>query len=69
MHGEDDESLPSELSVGLVRALCAAGVVVEYRAVPDAGHDAVLAASAADSARWLAGRLTGDAAPTSCGEG
>ncbi|MEZ5380757.1 MAG: lipase family protein [Microthrixaceae bacterium] len=65
VHGEADEALPLQLSTELVRELCAEGVPVEYRTYPDAGHDAVLAASAADAARWLADRLANDDDPPS----
>ena len=45
VHGEMDESLPPALTDQLVADLCAAGVVVDHRTYPGAGHDAVMAAS------------------------
>lgn len=66
VHGEADEALPPALTAQLVDELCAAGVTVEYRTYPGAGHDAVLAASGNDAATWLAARLTGDDPPSSC---
>lgn len=69
VHGQDDESLPPELTTELVRELCAVGVAVEHRTVPGAGHDSVLAASADDTERWLANRLAGDDPPSTCADG
>jgi dienelactone hydrolase len=69
VHGEDDEALPPALTDGLVDELCAAGVDVEQHTYPGAGHDGVLAASAADAARWLADRVAGADPPSTCGDG
>jgi len=66
VHGEVDESLPLVLSDELVADLCAAGVVVDYRTYPGAGHDAVMAASSADTTAWMSARLAGEAAPSNC---
>ncbi len=68
VHGEADESLPPVLTDELVRELCATGIAVEYRTYPGASHDGVLATSADDTARWLAGRVAGDDPPSTCGD-
>jgi pimeloyl-ACP methyl ester carboxylesterase len=68
VHGEDDEALPPALTDGLVDELCAAGVAVEQHTYPGAGHDGVLAASADDTARWLADRVAGADPPSNCGD-
>jgi predicted esterase len=66
VHGEADEALPPQLTAELVEELCAAGLAVEYHTYPATGHDAVLAASADDTARWLAGRVAGDDPRSTC---
>lgn len=66
VHGEADQSLPAELTAGLVKDLCAAGVTVEYRTYPGADHDEVMAASGEDGRRWLADRLDGVDPPSNC---
>jgi pimeloyl-ACP methyl ester carboxylesterase len=66
VHGEVDESLPPALTEALVDELCAAGVAVEHRTYPGAGHDAVLAASSGDAARWLTDRIAGSDPPSTC---
>jgi alpha-beta hydrolase superfamily lysophospholipase len=69
VHGEVDEALPPALSAQLVDELCAAGVAVDLRTYPGAGHDGVLEASGDAAAAWLAARLAGDDPPSSCGAG
>lgn len=66
VHGEADEALPPALSDQLAAELCRAGVAVESRTYPGASHDGVLAAAADDAARWLTGRRSGAAPPSSC---
>jgi pimeloyl-ACP methyl ester carboxylesterase len=66
VHGEVDESLPPQLTELLVADMCAAGVSVEHRTYPGAGHDAVMAASSADAVNWMAGRLANETAPSTC---
>jgi dienelactone hydrolase len=66
VHGEADQALPPALSEQLVDELCAEGIAVEFRTYPGATHDGVLAASAQDAGRWLAGRLDGAEAPSTC---
>jgi predicted esterase len=68
VHGDADESLPPFLSAELVEELCDAGVAVQYRTYPGAGHDGVLAAAADDAARWLTDRLAGADPPADCAE-
>ncbi len=66
VHGEADAALPPVLTEQLVDELCAAGVAVEHRTYPGAGHDEVLAAAADDVGRWLADRLADSGSPSTC---
>ena len=69
VHGEEDLSLPVELTQDVVGDLCAAGVAVDFRTYPGSGHDEVVAASWADSAAWMAARLAGEPPVSTCGSG
>jgi alpha-beta hydrolase superfamily lysophospholipase len=69
VQGEADESVLAPITDQLVDDLCASLPTVEYRTYPDTGHDAVMAASRADVAVWLAARLAGDPPPEACGAG
>lgn len=69
VHGEEDLSLPIELTQEVVGDLCAAGVAVDFRTYPGSGHDEVVAASWADSATWMAARLAGKPPVSTCGSG
>ena len=51
---------------GLVDQLCGAGLDVEDRRYPDAGHGATVDDSVADVHAWIAARLAGEPAPSSC---
>jgi predicted esterase len=66
VQGEVDESVPPPLTADLVDQLCAAGVPVVFRTYPDTGHDAVMAASAADTAAWMAARLADEPPESTC---
>jgi pimeloyl-ACP methyl ester carboxylesterase len=66
VQGEADESLPLPLTVDLVYPLCAPGVPLVYHTYPATGHDAVRAASAADTAAWMADRLADEPPPSTC---
>jgi alpha-beta hydrolase superfamily lysophospholipase len=68
VQGEVDESVPPPLTADLVDQLCAAGVPVVFRTYPDTGHDAVMAASAADTAAWMAARLADEPPESTCPE-
>ncbi len=67
VQGDADESVLPPITAQLVEDLCAQGGTIEYRTYPGAGHDAVMAASSADAAAWMAARLDGEPAPTTCG--
>ena len=54
--------------MALVEDLCAQRDAIEYRTYPGAGHDEVMAASSTDAAAWMAARLAGELAPSSCGD-
>jgi predicted esterase len=69
VQGEADESVLAPITDQLVDDLCSSLPTVEYRTYPDTGHDAVMAASRADVAVWLAARLAGDPPPEACGAG
>ena len=66
VQGEADESVLPPITEQLVDDLCAHGDTIEYRTYPGAGHDEVMAASSADAADWMAARLAGGPAPTTC---
>ncbi|MGI9578544.1 MAG: lipase family protein [Microthrixaceae bacterium] len=69
VHGALDESLPVQLTQNLVEDICAQDVHVLFRIYPGAGHDAVLGASSADTASWLADRLAEEPPESNCGAG
>jgi pimeloyl-ACP methyl ester carboxylesterase len=69
VHGEEDLSLPIELTEEVVADLCAAGVAVDFRRYPGSGHDEVLAASSGDSAEWIAARVAGEQPASTCNSG
>ena len=66
VQGDADESVLAPITAQLVEDLCAHRPTIEYRTYPGAGHDAVMAASRADVAAWLAARLAGEPAPSAC---
>lgn len=66
LQGEADESVPPPITAKLVNDLCAHRNAIGYRTYPDAGHDAVMAASKADAAAWMVHRLTNDEPSSSC---
>ena len=68
VQGEADESVLPPLTAQLVEDLCAHRATIEYGTYPGAGHDAVMAASSADAAAWMAARIAGRGAPTACRE-
>lgn len=67
VQGEADESVLAPITAQLVEDLCAHRRTIEYRTYPGAGHDGVMAASSTDAADWMAARLSGEAAPSTCG--
>ena len=66
VQGEADTSALAPITAELVDELCAQHDTIEYRTYPGAGHDEVMAASSADVAAWMAARLAGRPAPSSC---
>ncbi len=66
VQGEADDSVLPPITAKLVDDLCTHSRAVRYRTFPGAGHDEVMAASKADAAAWIAGRLAGDQPPSSC---
>jgi pimeloyl-ACP methyl ester carboxylesterase len=66
VQGEADESVLPPITAELVDDLCAHRDTIEYRTYPGAGHDEVLHASSADVAAWMAARMSGEPAPTTC---
>jgi alpha-beta hydrolase superfamily lysophospholipase len=67
VQGEDDPDVLPPITSQLVADLCGHSAEVEYRTYPGAGHDEVMAASIEDVTTWVAARLAGDEAPSSCG--
>ena len=49
-----------------VRQLCAVGDRVRFNLYPGKGHLSVIEPSMPDTLAWMADRLAGQAAPTSC---
>jgi pimeloyl-ACP methyl ester carboxylesterase len=68
VQGDADESVLPPITAQLVDDLCAHPGPIEYRTYPGSGHDEVMAASSADVASWLAARLAGEPAPTTCSD-
>lgn len=66
VQGEADESVLPPITAQLVDDLCVHRTTIEHRTYPAAGHDEVMAASSADVAAWMAARLAGGPAPTTC---
>lgn len=65
-HGELDDVIPLANAQALKEAYCAAGVVVEGRIYPGAGHVDVLSAASDDLLGFLDARATGQQPVTSC---
>lgn len=63
--GRDPLTTPAATRAAVER-LCAQGGVVALREYPRADHATVVAAGAADAARWLADRFAGVPAPSTC---
>jgi alpha-beta hydrolase superfamily lysophospholipase len=68
VQGEADESVLPPITAQLVDDLCAHRRTIEYRTYPGAGHDEVMAASSTDAAAWMAARMAGEPAPTTCSD-
>ena len=66
VQGEADDSVLPPLTAQLVDELCGQRPTIEHRTYAGAGHDEVMAASSEDAAAWMAARLAGEAAPTTC---
>ena len=63
--GSADVQYPADLAATFVQRICAVGDTVSYRTYPQIGH-AVTIAAAPDIVAWMADRLAGRPAPTSC---
>jgi alpha-beta hydrolase superfamily lysophospholipase len=66
VQGEADESVLPPITAQLVGDLCAHRNTIVYRTYPGTGHDEVMAASSTDAAAWMAARMDGETAPTTC---
>lgn len=66
VHGEDDEQIPVALSGVLFERLCDLGQVVERRTYPDQGHAEVVVAAFGELSTWMADRLAGRPARSTC---
>ena len=66
VHGEADQQIPPALSAVLFDRLCGLGQVVERRTYPDQGHGEVVVAAVGELAEWMADRLAGTPARSTC---
>lgn len=66
VHGEADEQIPVALSAVLFDRLCGLGQVVERRTYPGQGHGEVVFAAFAELSTWMADRLAGEPARSTC---
>jgi pimeloyl-ACP methyl ester carboxylesterase len=66
VQGEADASVLPPITAQLIDDLCAHRDTIQYRTYRGAGHDEVMAASSADGAAWMAARMSGAPAPTTC---
>jgi hypothetical protein len=64
--GDADELLPKALTDVFADALCAAGDNVEYRTYAGATHQSVIDQSADDVVAWIAARVSGTPATSTC---
>jgi hypothetical protein len=63
--GSDPLILP-KFTDAFVARLCAAGDTVDYALYPGYGHLSVIAPSMPDTLAWMADRLAGTPAPSTC---
>jgi fermentation-respiration switch protein FrsA (DUF1100 family) len=68
-HGDADTTVPIAHSDALLERLCAAGQVVERRAVAGANHGTTMVQARADGLAWLTGLADGTTTPISGCEG
>ncbi|TCT07822.1 lipase family protein [Aquabacter spiritensis] len=66
MQGTADQTVRPKDTDGMVRALCASGNAVLYKAYSGQSHDGVMAAGAQDALGFLADRFAGKPAETNC---
>lgn len=66
VQGDADQVVPKALTDTFVQKVCARGDTVEYRIYPGASHAGSLFAAKTDILGWLAARLQGEAAPSTC---
>lgn len=65
LQGGQDPIVPEPVTAAAMQRLCIAGDTVDYRVVPDAGHD-VVPSNAPQVLPWIASRFAGGAAATTC---
>jgi fermentation-respiration switch protein FrsA (DUF1100 family) len=68
-HGDADTTVPIAHSDSLLARLCAAGQVVERRAIAGANHGSAIAQGRTDGMAWLTGLADGTTTPISGCEG
>jgi pimeloyl-ACP methyl ester carboxylesterase len=66
VQGSADATIPKVLTDAFDKKACAAGDTVEYRIYDGATHGSVIVAAQDDVVQWLADRIAGKPAPTTC---
>ena len=66
VQGTADQLVPQSSTDAFVKKACAAGDTVDYRLVPGANHGEEIHAAATDIAAWLADRVNGAPATSTC---
>jgi fermentation-respiration switch protein FrsA (DUF1100 family) len=66
VQGDADPLVLPEVTEAFVGRLCASGHVVEYRVYPGVGHVAIGPTAGSDAAQWIADRLAGVPARSTC---
>lgn len=66
IHGSDDTVVPPVLSELVEQQYCELGVTVQRTVYDGADHGSVISEGLAEVQRWIADRLAGTPAPTSC---
>lgn len=66
VQGKKDSLVVPQLTYAFVSEACGAGDTVELRTYPNADHSGVISAAKPDILRWIADRLAGRPAPSTC---
>jgi pimeloyl-ACP methyl ester carboxylesterase len=66
VQGDADTLIVKPLTDAFVKKACALGDSIDYRVYPGAGHGPVIVAAIHDIVGWVADRLRGDAAASTC---